>query len=294
MQLHASRQRPLLLAVEDLHWIDPTSEEWLVALVERLAGTPLLLLLSYRAGYQPAWMGKSYATQLALQRLTADESRRIVRAVLHARSVSDDLVQTIEAKGEGNPFFLEELAQAVAEQGDEHPTLVLPETVQAVLATRLDRLPPEAKALLQVAAVVGREVSGALLQAVTTLAEAPLRQHLARLQEAEFLYEARPVPELVYAFKHALTQEVAYQSLLRNTRQQYHRQIAEVLVARFAAVVETQPEMLAHHYTEAGLTSRPYHTGSEQGNTLPRVRRIVKPSRTAPGVWRCSRGCRTP
>jgi predicted ATPase len=256
MQLHASRQRPLLLAVEDLHWIDPTSEEWLVALVERLAGTPLLLLLSYRAGYQPAWMGKSYATQLALQRLTADESRRIVRAVLHARSVSDDLVQTIEAKGEGNPFFLEELAQAVAEQGDEHPTLVLPETVQAVLATRLDRLPPEAKALLQVAAVVGREVSGALLQAVTTLAEAPLRQHLARLQEAEFLYEARPVPELVYAFKHALTQEVAYQSLLRNTRQQYHRQIAEVLVARFAAVVETQPEVLAHHYTEAGLNEQ--------------------------------------
>jgi predicted ATPase len=256
MQLHASRQRPLLLEVEDLHWIDPTSEEWLVALVERLAGAPLLLLLSYRAGYQPAWMGKSYATQLALQRLTADDSRCIVRAVLHARSVSDDLVQTIEAKGEGNPFFLEELAQAVAEQGDEHPTLALPETVQAVLATRLDRLPPEAKALLQVAAVVGREVSGSLLQAITALAEAPLRQRLARLQEAGFLYEARPVPELVYAFKHALTQEVAYQSLLRNMRQQYHRQIAEVLVARFAAVVETQPEALAHHYTEAGLNEQ--------------------------------------
>jgi DNA-binding winged helix-turn-helix (wHTH) protein/predicted ATPase len=256
MQLHASRQRPLLLEVEDVHWIDPTSEEWLMALVERLAGAPLLLLLSYRAGYQPAWMGKSYATQLALQRLTADESRRIVRAVLQARSVSDDLVQTIEAKGEGNPFFLEELAQAVAEQGDAPTTLVLPETVQAVLATRLDRLPPEAKALLQVAAVVGREVSGALLQAVTTLAEAPLLQRLARLQKAEFLYEARPVPELVYAFKHALTQEVAYQSLLRNTWQQYHRQIAEVLVARFAAVVETQPEVLAHHYTEAGLNEQ--------------------------------------
>jgi predicted ATPase len=156
MQLHASHQRPLLLEVEDMHWIDPTSEEWLMALAERLAGTPLLLLLSYRAGYQPAWMGKSYATQLALQRLTADDSRRIVQPVLQARSVSADLVQAIVAKGEGNPFFLEELAQAVVEQGDEHPTLVLPETVQAVLATRLDRLPPEAKALLQVAAVVGR------------------------------------------------------------------------------------------------------------------------------------------
>jgi predicted ATPase len=201
-------------------------------------------------------MGKSYATQLALQRLTANESRRIVRAVLQARSVAEDLVQTIEAKGEGNPFFLEELAQAVVEQGDAHPTLVLPETVQAVLATRLDRLPPEAKALLQVAAVVGREVSGSLLQAVTALAEGPLHQRLARLQEAEFLYEARPAPEVVYAFKHALTHEVAYQSLLRNTRQQYHRQIAEVLVTRFAVVVETQPEVLAHHYTEAGLNER--------------------------------------
>jgi len=146
MQLRASHQRPLLLEVEDVHWIDPTSEEWLVTLVERLAGAPLLLLLSYRAGYQPAWMGKSYATQLALQRLTTNECRHIVRAVLQARSVSEDLVQTIEAKGEGNPFFLEELAQAVVEQGDAHPTLVLPETVQAVLATRLDRLPPEAKA----------------------------------------------------------------------------------------------------------------------------------------------------
>jgi predicted ATPase len=133
---------------------------------------------------------------------------------------------------------------------------VLPETVQAVLATRLDHLPPEAKALLQVAAVVGREVSGSLLQAVTALAEAPLRQRLARLQEAELFYEARPVPELVYAFKHALTQEVAYQSLLRNMRQQYHRRIAEVLVARFADTVETQPEVLAHHYTEAGLTEQ--------------------------------------
>ena len=158
MQLRASHQRPLLLEVEDVHWIDPTSEEWLMALVERLVGAPLLLLLSYRPGYQPTWMGKSYATQLALQRVTVDESRHIVQAVLRARSGSEDLVQAIVAKGEGNPFFLEELAQAVAEQRDEYPTLVLPETVQAVLATRLDRLPLEAKALLQVAAVRNRNL----------------------------------------------------------------------------------------------------------------------------------------
>jgi predicted ATPase len=255
LQLHlrASYQQPLLLAVEDVHWSDPTSEAWLLALVERLAGARVLLVLSYRAGYQPAWLGKSYATQLALPRLRVDDSRRLVRAVLPARMVTADLVQRIEAHGDGNPFFLEELAQAVVEHGDAPPTLRLPATVQAVVAARLDRLPPEAKALVQVAAVVGREVSGALLQAVTGLAEAPLRQHLRRLQDAEVLYEARLVPEAVYAFKHALTHEVAYQSLLRHARQQVHRQIAEVLVAQFPAGVTTQPEVLAHHATEAGL-----------------------------------------
>ena len=253
MQLRASHQRPLLLEVEDVHWIDPTSEEWLVALIERLAGVSILLLLSYRSGYQPAWMGKSYATQLALQRLTVDESRQMVRAIFSPQAMPDQLVQAIVAKGQGNPFFLEELAQGVVEQGSQNPILVMPETVQAVLAARLDRLPPEAKALVQVAAVLGATVPGALLQAVTALSDTTLCQRLAPLQAAELLYEARPAPEPVYAFKHALTQEVAYHSLLRHTRQQYHRQTAEVLEGHFPETVERQPELLAHHYTEAGL-----------------------------------------
>jgi DNA-binding winged helix-turn-helix (wHTH) protein/predicted ATPase len=253
MQLHASHQRPLLLEVEDVHWIDPTSEAWLMALVERLAGVPILLLLSYRSGYHPAWIGKSYATQLALQRLTAHESQQVVRTVLSPQAVPDRLVRAMVAKGQGNPFFLEELAQTVVEQGGQHPRLVMPETVQAVLAARLDRLPPGAKALLQVAAVIGTEVPEAVLQVVTACSEATLRQHLAHLQGAELLYEARPVPEPVYAFKHALTQEVAYHSLLRSTRQQYHQQIAEVLGRLFPTMVEAQPELLAQHYTEAGL-----------------------------------------
>jgi DNA-binding winged helix-turn-helix (wHTH) protein len=253
MQLHASRQRPLLLEVEDLHWIDPTSEEWLLALIERLTGALIMLLLSYRPGYQPPWMGKSYATQLALQRLTTDESRQVVQAVLSPQAASDSLVQAIVAKGQGNPFFLEELAQAVEEQGAQHAALVMPETVQAVLIARLDRLLPEVKALLQMAAVIGTEVSESLLQAVTALADATLHQRLARLQEAELFYAAPLVPGPVYAFKHALTQEVAYHSLLRSTRQHYHRQIAEVLVRQFPDMVEVQPEVLANHYTEAGL-----------------------------------------
>jgi DNA-binding winged helix-turn-helix (wHTH) protein/tetratricopeptide (TPR) repeat protein len=284
MQLAASQQRPLLLAVEDVHWIDPTSAEWLMQLVERLVSAPILLLVSYRSGYQPAWLSKSYATQLALPRLTADDSRRIVQTVLPARLVSDGLVQTIVTSGEGNPFFLEELAQTVVDRGDSSPTLALPETVQAVLAARLDRLPPEAKALAQVAAVIGTEVPGVLLQAVTTLADTTLQHHLAPLRDAELLYEARSVPAPVYAFKHALTHEVAYQSLLRSTRQHYHRQVADVLVTRFADRVETQPEVVAHHYTEAGLPAQALPYWQRAGD------RAAEQSAHREAIVHCTRG----
>ena len=256
MSLQQSLQQPLLLEVEDLHWIDPTSEEWLALLVERLAGVPLLLLLSYRPGYRPAWMDKSYATQLALQRLTADDSRELVQAVLHPRSLAEPLLQDIITKANGNPFFLEESAQTVDEQEHRHAPQAVPETIQAVLAARLDLLPPEAKALLQMASVLGTEVSGALLQRVSALPEAILQQHLRHLQSMEFLFETRPVPELIYVFKHALLQEVAYQSLLLQTRQQVHQQTAQVLVEHFAHTVEARPELVAHHYTEAGLSAQ--------------------------------------
>jgi predicted ATPase len=284
MELAASQQRPLLLAVEDVHWIDPTSEEWLLQLVERLVSAPIMLLVSYRSGYQPAWLSKSYATQLALPRLTGAESRRVVQTVLPARLVSDGLVRTIVTRGEGNPFFLEELAQTVADHGDPSPTLALPETVQAVLAARLDRLPPEAKALAQVAAVLGAEVPGILLQAVTALADTTLQHHLTPLRDAELLYEAHSVPEPVYTFKHALIHEVAYQSLLRGTRQHYHRQVADVLVTRFADRVETQPEVVAHHYTEAGLPAQALPYWQRAGD------RAAERSAHREAIVHCTRG----
>jgi tetratricopeptide (TPR) repeat protein len=204
-------------------------------------------------GYQPAWMSKSYATQLALQRLTAEESQQIIQTVLPPQQLSKELMQAIVVRGQGNPFFLEELAYVITEQGAFDLTRAMPETVQAVLSARLDRLPAETKALVQVAAVIGAEVPRALLQAVSGLSDHSLHQHLGRLQEAELFFAGRTFPEPVYAFKHALTQEVAYHSLIRSTRQHYHQRIVEVLVAQFAELVQARPEVVAHHYTEAGL-----------------------------------------
>jgi predicted ATPase len=155
VHLRSSQHQPLLLVVENLHWSDPTSEAYLASLVEQLAGVPLLLLVTYRPGYRPLWMEKSYATQLTLPRLTRAESAAVVRAVLPSEKHAAALVHRIVARAEGNPLFLEELALAVREQAGLATADPVPETIQAVLTARLDRLPPEAKHLLHTAAVIG-------------------------------------------------------------------------------------------------------------------------------------------
>ena len=254
--LQASRQQPLLLVLEDLHWSDPSSEEWLGALVERMVGAPLLVLGTYRPGYRPGWLDKSYVTQVTLAPLPDAASLRIVQEVLPPAAQTVPLVPRILATAEGNPFFLEELARTVVEQGAEAAVSSVPETIQAVLLARLDRLPATAKSLLQAAAVIGKDVALPLLQSITERSEESLQQDLAHLQAAEFLYETSLVPEPHYTFKHVLTQEVTYQSLLRRTRQQYHARIAQVLEAQFPMVALAQPELLAQHYTEAGLSEQ--------------------------------------
>jgi DNA-binding winged helix-turn-helix (wHTH) protein len=258
LALHGARRRPLVLEVENLQWLDPSSEEVLMALVERLAGAAILLLVSYRPGYRLPWLDKSYATQMALSPLTPPDSRRVVLANLRTTSVKEALVQAIVAKAGGNPFFLEELARAVGERDTTQvrPSEV-PETVQAVLAARIDRLPPAAKHVLQVAAVIGKDVPFLLLQAVAGLSEEGLEQDLGRLQSAEFFDESGVAPERVYTFRHILVQEVAYQSLLTNARQLLHHRTAHVLAERFAATVSTQPELLASIIARPAMRSRP-------------------------------------
>ena len=234
--LQASRQQPLLLVLEDLHWSDPSSEEWLGALVERMVGAPLLVLGTYHPGYRPGWLDKSYVTQVPLAPLPDAASLRIVEEVLPPAAQTASLVPRLLATAEGNPFFLEELARTVVEQGAESAVSSVPETIQAVLLARLDRLPATAKSLLQAAAVIGKDVAVPLLQSITERLEESLQQDLAHLQAAEFLYETSLVPEPHYTFKHVLTQEVTYQSLLRRTCQQYHARIAQVLETHFPTV----------------------------------------------------------
>jgi class 3 adenylate cyclase/tetratricopeptide (TPR) repeat protein len=242
-----SRRQPLILAVENLHWIDATSEEWLTTLVERLAGTAILLLATYRPGYRPTWLDKSYATQLALPRLTPQESGMVVQAVAHTALLPEHLTQEIIAKAAGNPFFLEELTRSVQEEGRHHTVLTIPDTIQAVLAARIDRLSSEVKHLLQTAAVIGTAVPLPLVQAVAALPEAALHRGLAHLQAAEFLYETRLFPEREYTFTHALTQQVAYETLVQTRRRVLHARIVEALEALAGDRVAEQVERLAHH-----------------------------------------------
>ena len=263
--LHESQQQPCVIVIENLHWIDATSEEWLTSLVERFVGVPMMLLTTYRPGYRPPWSTPSYATQIALPQLWPDESRALVLSAPRSASLPEALVHDILAKAEGNPFFLEELVLHVLEQGIEHPPLRVPETLQAVLAARIDRLTPEAKRVLQTAAVIGMRIGFSLLQTVVGDSEEELHKQLDALRTAELLYETASLSDGSYTFKHALSQEVAYESLLRSARQSYHRRIAEVLEVQFPETAETRPELLAHHYAEGGLLQQAVVYGRRAG-----------------------------
>jgi tetratricopeptide (TPR) repeat protein len=246
--LHGNRKRPIIFVLEDLHWIDRTSEEWVAALVETLGGTAVLFLATYRPGYRPSWMDKSYATQVAVQPLSADESLTVVQSVLQTDHVPVSLANLILDKAEGNPFFLEELSRAVGEQGSLHPTLAVPDTIQEVLLARIHRLPDTTKQVLQTAAVLGREFSLRLLAAIWDSPE-PLESHLRALIQLEFLQQQPEGAEPVYMFKHALTQEVAYESLALPRRQTLHAAAGRALETLYADRLEDAYEGLAYHYS---------------------------------------------
>ncbi len=256
LTLQEARHQPLVLEVENLHWIDASSEEVLQVLVEQLVGSRILLLLTYRPGYRPPWIEKSYVTQIALAPLAPHESRRVVQAVVCPAPMPEEVVRAILTRAEGNPLFLEELAHSAMAYGDSPRTAGVPTSLQAVLAARIDRLPAEAKRLLQMAAVIGKDVPAPFLEAVAGMPEAALERCLVQLQAAELLYETTGGADRALTFKHVLIQEAAYHSLLKSARQGYHQQIAHVLAERFPEIAETQPELLAHHCTEGGLSEQ--------------------------------------
>ncbi len=247
--LKGSRSQPLILVLEDLHWSDKTSEECVSFLVESIWGSPVLFLCTYRPGYRPPWMDKSYATQVALQPLSPQDSLSVVQSVLQMEQVSDPIAQFILAKAEGNPFFLEELTRVIGEQGGLRLSEMVPETIQEVLLARIHRLADEPKQLLQTAAVAGREVSLRLLGAIW---EGPgvVDPHLRELMRLEFLYERPRAAEPIYVFKHALTQEVAYESLLPARRQTLHAAAGRALEKMYADRREEVYDRLAYHYSK--------------------------------------------
>ena len=292
MCLNGSRQRPLILEIEDLHWIDASSEECLAALVERMAGAPLLVLVTYRPGYRPAWIDRSYVTQVALQPLTSQDSLRVVQAVIPTAALSTPLVPHLLTKADGNPFFLEELARTVVEQGTDAPSPTVPDTVQAVLLARIDRLPATAKRLLQTAAVIGKDVASPLLQAVAEVPEEAMQRDLGHLQAAEFLYETYAPTAPAYTFKHALTQEVAYQSFVRRVQQQYHAHIAQVLEERFPEVAESTARTAGASLHGGGATCASYPLLATRWPACCRAlgKHGSGPS-TWPQAWGYSPGC---
>ena len=254
--LEGSRQQPLILAIENLHWLDATSTDYLTEMVERLGRVPLLLLLSYRPEYQHPWRVPSYATQLALPPLGPEDSQRILRAALGRTPLQASGQRQLLAQAGGNPLFLEELAQVVKEQGAGAEALRVPDTLQAVLAARIDRLPAGAKRLVQTAAVIGTAVPVRLLQAVVGLPEERLHEYLQQVQAAELLYETRLLPEPEYTFKHTLMQEVAYTALPRARRREVHERTAQAIEALFGHRLEEHYSELAHHYSHSSNTAK--------------------------------------
>jgi len=257
--LHESQVQPLVLVCEDLHWIDTETQALLDSLVESLPTARLLLLVNYRPEYQHGWGSKTYYTQLRLDPLSPVNADELLQALLGDDPSLMPLKPLLIARTEGNPFFLEESVRTLVETGvlvgepgayrlaQELSTMQVPATVLAVLAARIDRLPPEEKRLLQTAAVVGTEVPLPLLQAIADVPEAALHRGLAHLQAAEFLYETRLFPEPDYTFKHALTHEVAYGSLLQERRRVLHARIVEALERLTPDHLAEQVERLAHH-----------------------------------------------
>jgi class 3 adenylate cyclase/tetratricopeptide (TPR) repeat protein len=257
--LRESQVQPLLLVFEDLHWIDSETQALLDSLIDSLPTARLLLLVNYRPEYRHGWGSKTYYTQLRLDPLSPASAEAVLDTLLGQDPSLVPLKQLLIARTEGNPFFLEESVRTLVETGvlvgepgayrlaQALPTIQVPATVQAVLAARIDRLPPEEKRLLQTAAVIGTEVPLPLLQAIVELPEAALHRGLAHLQAAEFLYETRLFPEQEYTFKHALTHEVAYGSLLLERRRVCHARIVQALEALAGDRVAEQVERLAHH-----------------------------------------------
>lgn len=260
-------QHPVLVTVEDVHWIDPTTLELLSQMIERLRDTCVLIVITFRPEFESPWGSGSNITSYTLNHLSRRDSAAMISRVTDGKALPNEVVDQIVARTDGVPLFVEELTKSLMESGfledagDRYelsrplPSLAIPESLHDSLMARLDHL-ASAKEIAQIGAVIGRSFSYELLSAVSPLDGSSLNKALDQLVESGLVYRRGVPPEARYQFKHALIQDAAYQSLLKSTRTEYHGNIADVVGEQFPNDVVINPELLAHHYTEAGLTEQ--------------------------------------
>ena len=248
-----AREQPVVMVFEDAHWIDPTSRELLDLTVERVRTLPVLLIVTFRPEFQPPWTGQPQVTMLTFNRLDRRDRSALVAQIAGGKALPDEIIDQIVDRTDGVPLFIEELTKSVLESGV--PLVGIPTTLHDSLMARLDRL-ASVRLVAQIGAAIGREFPYALLHTVSRLAEDELQAALGRLVASELVFQRGTPPDAVYSFKHALVQDAAHSSLLRSSRQQFHARIAEALEAGFPEVMDTQPELLAQHYAEAGLVEK--------------------------------------
>ena len=297
--LRESRTQPLLLVFEDLHWIDAETQALLDSLVESLPTTSILLAVNYRPEYQQPWGNKSYYQQLRIDALPPDSARALLDTLLGDQPALHPIRRLLIERTEGNPLFLEESVRALVELevlvgergayrlGKDPGAIQIPATVQAILAARIDRLPADDKRLLQVASVIGKDLPWSLLLETAEQAEDDLRSGLARLQAAEFMYEAKLFPDLEYTFKHALTHEVAYGSLLHDRRRALHGQIVAAIERLHADRLSEHGDRLAHHAFRGEMWEKALHYLREMGSSesKPSIDAFMGGAESAGHLW---------
>jgi predicted ATPase len=270
-----TRRQPMVIVFEDAHWIDPTSRELLDLTIERARGLPVLLIATFRPEFQPPWAGQPQVTMLALNRLDRHDRMELVQQVA-GKSLPNEVVAQIVDRADGVPLFVEELTKSVLEsgllreKGDQYvldgalPPFAIPTSLHDSLMARLDRL-ASVRLVAQIGAAIGREFPYALLRAVSRLDDDVLENALARLVASDLVSQRGVPPDALYTFKHALVQDTAHGSLLRGSRQQLHAKIAEALATHSPELMDTQPELFAQHYAEAGLVEKSVAAWSEAG-----------------------------
>jgi class 3 adenylate cyclase/tetratricopeptide (TPR) repeat protein len=265
--IREGQRTPLILAIEDLHWIDKTSQEFLDYLIGFLPTARILLILLYRPEYTHTWGSKSYYGKIGLDQLSAQTSTELVQAILEGGDIAPEIAGLVLGRAGGNPLFVEELTHSLVENGSiqrqddrfvlsRNPSEIeVPDTIHGIIAARMDRIEDNLKRIMQVASVIGREFAYRILQSITDMSE-DLKASLLNLQGLEFIYEKQLFPELEYIFKHALTQEVAYNSLLLKRRKEIHEKIGRAIEELYSERLEEYYEILAYHYVHSDNASK--------------------------------------